>query len=165
MKKTLTIVALAAVSAISLSACVPGASSSQYDKSETKTFSSGKAGKAEQALPSWVPDEATDVRLLFRTTGAERIVAMKNAATLPGTCSAVPAGQKPVSSEDPDSRWPASELSNGPASLSADWWPNGTEQKATSVCGRWWVTVDGDTTYAYAPETTAIADDLKSNQK
>lgn len=162
MNKTLAIIALAAVTAISLSACSAAA---QFDKRETKTFSSGATGKAEQALPSWVPDGATDIKLMFRTTGAERILTMKNGTLLPTTCTAVPAGQKPVSGDDPDNRYPAKELSNGPATLSADWWPNGTEQKAASVCGRWWVTVDGDKTYAYAPEATNILEQMNKEKK
>ena len=163
MKKTLTIIALAAATAVSLSAC--GTLGNTYDKRETKTFSNGASGKADGALPSWVPDGATDIKMMFRTTGAERIMVLKNGSPLPTTCTAVPAGQKPVSGEDSDNAYPAKDFSNGPATLSADWWPSGTEQKASSVCGRWWVTTDGDKTYAYAPETTQIVQEVQKEQK
>lgn len=164
MKKTLTITALA-VAALSLSACSSGVDGNPNDKRENRSFDSGKAGKADQSLPNWVPDEATGIKQVIRTTAGERIMMLENAKNLPETCAAVPEGQKPTSGPDSDSNWGASESSNGPATLSADWWPNGIEQKAKNVCGRWWVTIDGDKTYAYAPETTQMLQKIKDKAK
>lgn len=105
---------------------------------KTVDYASGKEGKDNQdaRLPSWVPDEAKSVTEVIRTTGSERIlrftfggVAMSDAC-VPG------------------------EAARTAASLTADWWPRGQEEKADQVCDQdWHVHVDGDTVYAFKPET------------
>lgn len=44
------------------------------------------------------------------------------------------------------------------ALLTADWWPEGQEGRATHLCGRWWVSQDdAGKVYAFAPEVGSIA--------
>jgi hypothetical protein len=42
------------------------------------------------------------------------------------------------------------------STLRADWWPVEVEQDATVMCGRWWVTADGDSLYAFTPERRTV---------
>lgn len=153
MKKTAQAITVAIGAALVLSACSTGINGNPNDKQESKSFSSAKDGAG--ILPNWIPDSATDIKEVIRTTGSERIIVMKN-GTLPNSCKTLPAGQKPVPVDDAESETKANEYRTGPATLQADWWPVGIEQKATSQCGKWWVTVDGDYTYAYSPELKAV---------
>ncbi|ALE04886.1 hypothetical protein AL755_04190 [Arthrobacter sp. ERGS1:01] len=115
-------------------------------------------------LPSWIPEQAADIKEVLRTTGSERIIVMKN-VTLPSSCKAIPIGQKPAPADDAESHFKAVDYSTGVATLKADWWPAGTEQKASSLCGKWWVTVDGESTYAYSPELKTVMENIEMAEK
>lgn len=100
-------------------------------------YPTGTEGKNDQdaKLPSWVPDQASAVTEAIRTTGMERILRFTSTA-LPATC--VPS--------------PASKTA---ATLTAGWWPDGTETRTNQVCDGWHVRKDGDTVFAFKPETVA----------
>lgn len=101
-------------------------------------YATGLEGKndPDAKLPSWVPDQATSVKEVIRTTGSERIMRFTSSVDLPDTC--VPG-----------------EAVTKAATLTADWWPHGQEAKTDQVCDETWhVIVKGDTVYAYKPETT-----------
>lgn len=71
---------LAAGLALTLGACGSLAEGlAERDAGHTKAleYATGAEGKAAEALADWVPDDAQDVRVVFRTTGDERIVAMQ----------------------------------------------------------------------------------------
>jgi hypothetical protein len=104
----------------------------------TVNYPSGVEGKhnKDAALPGWVPDEARSVTEVVRTTGSERLLRFTSGVALPDTC-----GQ--------------GKASPTAATLSADWWPRGQERRTNQVCDEnWHVFVDGDTVYAFRPETT-----------
>ncbi|AJT42460.1 hypothetical protein [Psychromicrobium lacuslunae] len=162
MKRTAAVIALAASSILLLSACNAGVNGNENDKQETKTFATAKDGAG--VLPSWIPDGATDIKEVLRTTGSERIISMKN-VKLPASCQALPAGQKPTPADDTDSNVKAADFVTDGATLKAAWWPNGTEQKAKSRCGKWWVTVDGDTTFAFSPELKTVMKNINGGKK
>lgn len=162
MKRTAAVVALAASTALLLSACNPGVNGNENDKQETKTFATAKDGAG--VLPSWIPEQATEIKEVLRTTGSERIITMKN-VKLPASCKAIPAGQKPAPADDTESDIKASAYTTSGATLKADWWPSGTEQKASSLCGKWWVTVDGATTFAYSPELKTVMQNINGSKK
>lgn len=162
MKRTATVFTLAVGATFLLSACNTGVNGNENDKQETKTFATAKDGAG--VLPSWIPEQATDIKEVLRTTGSERIIVMKN-VMLPGSCQAIPTGQKPAPADDVESNIKAADYSTGSATLRADWWPAGTEQKANSLCGKWWVTVDGESTYAYSPELKTVMDTIDRPRK
>lgn len=105
---------------------------------KTVGYASGEEGKANQdaRLPDWVPDQASSVTEVIRTTGSERILRFTSAdAELPADC--VPG-----------------TASKTAATLTADWWPQGQESKTDQVCDSdWHVYVERDTVYAFRPET------------
>lgn len=162
MKKTATMLTSALAAALLLSACNGGVNGNENDKQETKSFASAKDGAG--VLPSWIPDQATDIQEVLRTTGSERIIVMKN-ARLPDSCKAIPEGQKPSPADDAESNIKAADYATGPATLKADWWPEGTEQEAGSLCGKWWVTVRGESTYAYSPELKSVMKNIGNSGK
>ncbi|MCW1249204.1 hypothetical protein ODZ83_03190 [Acaricomes phytoseiuli] len=153
----------APVIALSLTVTGCGAFENNADKTETKTYDRGSDANNGQELASWIPDDARDIRLLLRTTGNERILAMRN-TEIPNSCTPVAAGQQPRSGDDTDSQWKADEFVTTPPTLSADWWPQGIEQKASAICGKWWVTVQDGATYAYSPERTRVVENLNIKQ-
>lgn len=157
MKKMIMLSAPALALAVALTGC--STLESKADKSETRTYDRGSDANNGQELASWVPNNATDIRLVLRTTGGERILAMRN-TEIPNSCTPVPAGQQPRSGDDVDGKWKADEFVTTPPTLKAEWWPQGIEQKASAICGKWWVTVQDGTTYAYSPELTAFKEAL-----
>ncbi|MFI5590689.1 hypothetical protein ACIA5G_36975 [Amycolatopsis sp. NPDC051758] len=99
-------------------------------------FTTGAEGKkdADTRLPSWVPDEAKSVTEAIRTTGSERILRFTT-ADVPATCT------------------PAAAAKTA-ATLTASWWPGGTEGRTDRVCGDGWhVLKASDAVYAFKPET------------
>lgn len=162
MKKIATILTSTLATALLLSACNGGVNGNENDKQETKSFATAKDGAG--VLPSWIPDQATDIHEVLRTTGSERIIVMKN-APLPDSCKAIPKGQKPGPADDAESNIKAADYATGSATLTADWWPDGTEQKAGSLCGKWWVTVEGGSTYAYSPELKSVMKTIGNSRK
>ncbi|WP_284750413.1 hypothetical protein [Amycolatopsis sp. RTGN1] len=108
---------------------------------KTTEFPTGAEGKMDRdaQLPSWVPDEAKSVTEAIRTTGTERILRFTN-ADLPTTCR------------------PGVVVKTA-ATLTADWWPHGTEGKADQVCDQeWHVVKANDAVYAFKPETIDQSD-------
>lgn len=144
---------------IALTSCTPGLNDSNPDKQETKTFAAGADGNKDGSLPRWVPDSASDIKEVIRTTGSERIMSLRN-APIPSSCTAVQQGQKPRSGDDTDSPFKAEEFVTTAPTLRADWWPQGIEQKAQAICGKWWVTVQDGTTYAYSPERKVMVEKI-----
>lgn len=102
------------------------------------TYASGKEGKdnKDAQLPDWVPDQAKSVTEVIRTTGSERVLRFTSADA--GSLTACEPGAAATTA----------------ATLIADWWPRGQESKTDQICdGDWHVYVDGDTVYAFKPET------------
>jgi hypothetical protein len=137
----ITEVAVAGITAVvALAGC--GLSDAVTEKSnghvKTVDYTNGKEGKdnKEARLPDWVPDQATSVSEVIRTTGSERILRFTAADTgLPATC--VPGAAAKTA-----------------ATLTTDWWPHGQEGKTDQICDDdWHVYVDADTVYAFKPET------------
>lgn len=121
----------------------------------TWAFDSGAAGKQRDVLPSWVPDDATGVRLASRTTGSERILTMHaDLADLPSTCERV-SGERPLAPR-PVREGSKPQDFRTVSTLKADWWPAEQEQAATVMCGAWWVAAHDGSLYAFTPELRTI---------
>ncbi|KAA9155923.1 hypothetical protein FPZ12_028810 [Amycolatopsis acidicola] len=107
---------------------------------KTVDYDTGAAGKTDDdvRLPGWVPDQARAISEAVRTTGTERILKMRLDDTeLLSSCQA----------SSPPAKAPT---------LSTPWWPTTTHTKATLLCDAdWYITKDGNTVYAYRPETVA----------
>lgn len=132
----LTIAATTAVVAVAGCGLGEGVTESSNGHVKTVSYTSGTEGKnnAEARLPGWVPVEAKSVTEVIRTTGSERILRYTSVG-VPSTCSPGPAA-------------------TAAATLTASWWPHGQEGKADRVCDQdWHVFVEGDTVYAFRPET------------
>lgn len=158
-RRLLGVLALAAAVTLSVSACsgIAGAFGDRAGGGDDRTaaFDSGAAGKRAHGLPDWVPDHAEGVRTLSRPGGDEQILTMRAALTdLPATCTAVSA-DNPLTPHPEDPAAVPSDFRTV-STLRADWWPVEVEQDATVMCGRWWVTADGDSLYAFTPERRTV---------
>ncbi|MFF8770974.1 hypothetical protein [Kitasatospora sp. NPDC015120] len=103
---------------------------------EQSSYASGSAAKADgQAVPAWLPDNASSVRYLRSTTGDDRLLT----ATLPE--GRLPAGCR--AGEPGRGSHPA------PVSLRAGWFPEGVTDKVTGSCGHYHVTLTGNQLYAW----------------
>lgn len=89
---------------------------------------------------------------------------MKN-GTPPSSCTTIPAGKTAPRGDDAESSQKAEDFSADAPSLTADWWPVGIEKKATVLCGKWLVTVEGNNTYAFSPEIKAVKSLISGNTK
>ncbi|MEL7978049.1 hypothetical protein AAG589_19440 [Isoptericola sp. F-RaC21] len=152
------VLALASVVAVTTTAC--GAiSEALQDRSSghTKafTYDSGADGKADEGLPSWVSDDASDVRGVFRTTGDEVILTMDaDVASLPSDCTSVDADH-PLVAEPARGTLTADDYRTG-STLKASWWTAGQEQDATLQCDGWWVGTKDGALFAFTPELKAV---------
>jgi hypothetical protein len=154
-RRLLGALSLAAAAALTLSACggaVADALGRQPDPRAT-TYATGADAKAAETLPSWAPDDATDVRVKKRPGGDERIVTMRaRIADLPDDCVPVspeqPLGSHPAAGDPADFR--------SVSTLRADWWPAEAEQDATVMCGAWWVGERDGVLYAFTPERRTV---------
>lgn len=132
-------------------------------KSKERHAETGAAGKESELLADWVPDEARDVYVMQRTTGSERLLTFEYAGEVPQGCVKSEVTGKPTEQEldlayATDLRTrdrQVDEWSTEPT-LEADWWPPGQEAQTTHLCGRWWVSSDDGTFYAFAAEFTGF---------
>ncbi|MCR1981881.1 hypothetical protein NSA53_06435 [Cellulosimicrobium cellulans] len=157
-RRMLGALTVAAGAALLLSACGSigeAVAENRAGHTTTYEFATGKAGKAEAVLPDWVPDSATDVREVVRTTGDERILTMTaDPGALPASCT-------PVSADHPlEPRPEHGELDaidyRTAATLEASWWEEGTEQSATVMCGKWWVGSHDGALFGFTPELKVV---------
>lgn len=169
------LVSAAVLAALALTGCGALGIESTYDKSASHDFATGAEGKEKNVLPAWVPDSATNVKEVVRTTGNERILRMDHAGELPRGCVAVAHTGKPtvaelaegLESEDPA---PMQEIAERVDSqyqtplLAADWWPTGQENLTTHLCGKWWVARGAGSLTGYAPELKGIAENILAEQ-
>jgi hypothetical protein len=154
-RRMLGALAVAAGAVLVLSACGGPVAQAlgRPSPGDAATYATGADAKAAGALPEWVPDDATDVRVEARSGGAERIVSLRAAlADLPATCVAVtaeqPLGPRPVDADPADFR--------SVSTLQAQWWPAEVEQRSTTMCGEWWVGEQDGTLYAFTPERRTV---------
>ncbi|WP_353709376.1 hypothetical protein ABRQ22_09775 [Cellulosimicrobium sp. ES-005] len=157
-RRLLGALTLAAGAALLLSACGSiGEAVAENRAGHTKTyeFATGEAGKADGVLPDWVPDSATDVREVVRTTGDERILSMTaDLGALPASCTAV-SSEHPLEPRPERGDLTADDYRTA-ATLEAAWWEAGTEQGATAMCGKWWVGAQDGRLYGFAPELKVV---------
>ncbi|SKC60377.1 hypothetical protein [Krasilnikoviella flava] len=152
--------ALALVAAVAVSTSACGAiTEAMKDRSSghTKAFSydSGADGKADEGLPSWVPDGASDVRGVFRTTGDEMILTMDaDVTSLPAGCTSVDADHPLVAA--PTRGTLSADDYRTDSTLEASWWTTGQEQDASLQCGGWWVGTRNGALFAFTPELKAV---------
>ncbi|WP_420113296.1 hypothetical protein [Pseudactinotalea sp.] len=119
----------------------------------------GAEGKESGLLADWIPDDASDVSVMQRTTGSERLLTFTFEGDLPPECVAIATPGEPTDDEleasyatDPRTAdTPLSRWSRTPT-LEADWWPEGQLAETTHLCGRWWVSNDEDTVYGFGAE-------------
>lgn len=107
------------------------------------TFEKARQGTDSDVLPPWLPDSATHVKEVMRTTGNERILT----ATL-GPNSRL---KKCLTKND------KSGLDSfNQSTLRASWWKNRSADEANATCGKWSIAVKGDTVFAFVPESPEV---------
>lgn len=163
-KKYLFAGALALPFALLLTGCsVSDILVDNLDKSTTRTAETSEQAVADGLLPDWVPAGGTDVQLVQRNTGAERIFTMKYDGKLDsGQCAALETAGDPSAAElaaayasDPRTKnFEPDEISDT-RTLDADWWPADGQDKTTDLCGRFWVHQADGALYAFAPDTVS----------
>lgn len=163
------------LAALALTGCSVLGIESTYDKSASHEFATGAEGKEKRVVPSWVPDEATNLKEIVRTTGNERILRMEFGGALPASCTAIAETGRPSPAElsaglDAEDPAAAQELAERVEAqyqtplLAADWWPTGQEEKTTHLCGKWWVSREAGHLSAYAPELKGVAENVIAEQ-
>ncbi|WP_417217760.1 hypothetical protein [Arthrobacter sp.] len=177
--RTRTIAATVGLGAVLLGATGCSALSlptgSEYDKTQGYDFKDLQDSNAQKVLPSWTPEDATNIKEEQRTTGNERLLVMDVATNkAPGTCKALKTPGKPTASEierglvaEGASRSEAADEAAQQYTtplLEADWWPRDQQENATHLCGKWWVSVEDGKLYAYSPESQTIADGVKDER-
>lgn len=163
-KKYLFAGALALPFALLLTGCsVSDILVDNLDESTTRTAETSEQAVADGLLPDWVPAGGTDVQLVQRNTGAERIFTMKYDGKLDsGQCAALETAGDPSAAElaaayasDPRTKnFEPDEISDT-RTLDADWWPADGQDKTTDLCGRFWVHQADGALYAFAPDTVS----------
>ncbi|MGL3807097.1 hypothetical protein ACSYDW_13465 [Paeniglutamicibacter sp. R2-26] len=167
------LVSATALAALTLTGCSALGFESKYDKTASYEFSTPAEGKG--VVPVWVPEGATELKEIQRTTGKERILRMKHAGSLPGSCLALGTAGKPTTREltaglESEPGVKSDAIADIVATqyqtplLSADWWPAGKENQATHLCGKWWVSQEAGVLYAFSPEQQAIAEPVLAEQ-
>lgn len=119
----------------------------------------GAEGKESELLAAWVPDDASDVSVMQRTTGSERLLTFTYDGDMPADCLAIETTGSPTTQELRDAyatdlRTAESDVEDWTTTptLEADWWPEGQEDSTTHLCARWWVSASDDTFYAFAAD-------------
>lgn len=165
--KICTTVALAVPLVLSLTGCsMFSAFDNRYEASASKSAKTSEEGIASGLLPEWVPSGGTNIELEQRSTGHERIFVMDYTGELPeDQCTALGTVGKPTSAElaqtyagDPRTENMDPDELVTYRTLDAEWWPGATEQNTTHLCGRWWVNLDQDKLYAFAPDVSSVAE-------
>lgn len=169
--KGILVASAAALAALALTGCGSIDLGSKFDKSVTHEFDTGAVGKEQEVLPRWVPDSATNIKEVVRSTGNERIIRMSYSGALPDNCQAL----KDQGAPSPTELIAALRTENASTTtdhaetvkqqyqtplLTADWWTTGQEAKTTHLCGKWWVSQEDGTLNAYTPETKNIAEGI-----
>lgn len=145
---------------------LPGAT---YDKTQAYEFSDLGEANADQILPSWVPEDAREIKEVQRTTGHERIFTLTLDGPLPDSCLPVATPGRPSAEEIARAMAQESSLDEEQAArliedqhheslLTAGWWPQGAERETTHLCGKWWVSQRDGQVLAFTPETRVIAE-------
>ncbi|GHD06456.1 hypothetical protein GCM10008096_16470 [Zhihengliuella salsuginis] len=170
-RRLLPALALGALLPLALSACGSLGLTDGYDDAASKSAPTSEEGKVDGLLASWVPDGGTDVEVEQRSTGHERLMTMEYDGALPDSCAAIATVGAPTdaeleaaySSDDRTEGLDPAEIDTEPT-LTADWWPQGREDETTHLCGRWWVSQQDGTLYAFAPDTLQISDKVRAEQ-
>jgi len=145
----------------------------KYDESTTKTAKSSKQAVADGLLPNWVPEGGSNIELVQRNTGSERIFVMDFDGKLPAEkCVPIkkvgqPSEQELTKAYASDSRtaqWKVDEISTQ-RTLDADWWPADAESRTTDLCGRFWVHQEGGKLYAFAPDSVNTVKAINEERK
>jgi len=130
-----------------------------------KKAKDGATGKESGLLAEWVPDDATDVVVKQRTTGAERLLTATYDGDLADVCEPVSEEGAPsrdelvaaYASDERTRRLTVDEMATV-RTLEADWWPEGQEDRTTLLCGRWWVSQEDGTIFAFTPDLATAID-------
>ncbi|MBM6622454.1 hypothetical protein JTF08_12615 [Micrococcaceae bacterium RIT802] len=174
-----TLMAVTGVGAVLLTATGCSAialpTGAEYDKSASYEFTDLQDADARRVLPSWTPEDASNIKEEQRTTGNERLIVMDVAAQrTPSPCTALETPGLPTAAEIQrglaQEGTPRADVKDQAADqrttalLEADWWPAGREDKATHLCGKWWISVEDGTLYAYTPETHSVAEGVQNDR-
>lgn len=140
---------------------VSEAMSDSSDRSTEKSAKTSEKAVEKGLLPDWVPGGGTDVKLVQRNSGPERIFVVDYAAEIdlpqciPLEVTGEPTAQELARAYASDSRtknFDPEEMSTT-RTLEAVWWPVGTESKTTDLCSRFWVHQADGHLYAFTPDT------------
>ncbi|WP_190264216.1 MULTISPECIES: hypothetical protein [Glutamicibacter] len=160
-KRYLAVGSLSIISALLLSGCsVSDLLSDKLDESTTRTAESSSKAVADGLLPNWVPEGGTNIELVQRNTGNERIFVMDYEGKLnDGQCTALSKVGDPTDAElakayasDPRTKDLAAVEISKTRTLDADWWPDDAQTRTTDLCGRFWVHQADGKLYAFAPD-------------
>ena len=166
--RTLTALTAAITSVVLLSSCSVDDLRSEHV--EDVRAGTGSVAKSNDIAPSWLPDDAQDVRVRRRTTGNERILVASYSRPLTATaCVPIRSIGAPTTDEltrayaadDITADTPVDDFTDEPT-LTADWWPTGQDEKTTVLCDRWWVSSDNGSVYAWSPELRSVAADPRA---
>lgn len=160
---------LAATLGLAMTGCdLSGAASDSSDRSTAKSAKTSEKAVEEGLLPQWAPAGGTNVELMQRNSGAERIFVMDYDGKVDSDqCSALKTVGKPTddelaaayASDERVKNFKPEDISKT-RTLQAQWWPENAEQKTTDLCGRFWVHQEAGKLYAFAPDTVTTVNGI-----
>ena len=163
-KKYVLASVLALPLALSLTACdINAVIADGADQSTTRSAKTSEEGVAKGILPTWVPEGGTNVELVQRNSGSERIFVLDYSGDLPAqSCTPVQKTGQPTAqelarayaSDERVKRLDPEELSTT-RTLDAEWWPEAAQSRTTHLCERFWVHQADGKLYAFSPDTVS----------
>ncbi|MFH8571772.1 hypothetical protein [Streptomyces sp. NPDC017993] len=145
------VAAVAIAAGVALTGC-SGSLNPLDDHEERSEYGSGAAAKKDRAsMPSWLPDDAKDIRYVLSTTGDDRLIAATfKDGRLPDGCTTGKGegpgqgkGEGKAGAEDDPAK------PQGKPKLKADWFPKDLRAKADTRCGTWSGAMAEGTFYAW----------------
>lgn len=166
------------LSSLALTGCstVESLNDSMQDKADR--FTERTAETSEQAtkddlVPTWTPTGATNVKVMQRDSGTERLITMDYTGKLTSSaCKPIKNPGRPSQEElaaafasDPRTKAFDPKDMCTTRTLGADWWPTDTEGKATKLCGRFWVSIGVGKLYAFAPDKADMVEAVQRERQ
>lgn len=145
----------------------------KVDRFTERTVDTSEQAIKDDLVPTWAPTGATNVKVMQRDSGPERLISMDYTGKLTSqACKPIKNPGHPSEQElaaafasDPRTKAFNPKDMSTTRTLEADWWPADTENKATELCGRFWVSADAGKLYAFSPDTTSMVEAVQRERE
>lgn len=145
----------------------------KLDESTVRTADSSEKAVADGMVPEWIPAGGTNLQLVQRNTGSERIFVMDYDGKLENAkCFGIETEGKPTDAElakaygsDLRTKDAKPEEISKTRTLEADWWPADGLERTTDLCGRFWVHQNDGKLYYFGADSQKQVDGIEAERK